>query len=60
MTIACHGEIRTPKFSSVIQYKKVQAVVRRTVQKGHTEESFVTHVGNTTPVGEVGGIIENR
>lgn len=53
MTIACHGEIHTSKFSSAIQ---VQAVVRRrTVQKGHSEESFVTHVGNTTPVGEVGG-----
>ena len=50
---------RTHNMQNPIQYKKAQAVVRRTVRQAKRKSwrNFCSSIGRTTPVGEVWGMI---
>ncbi len=51
---------RTHNIQSLIQYKRAQAVVKRTVRqaKRASWRNFCSQIGRTTPVGEVWGMIK--
>jgi len=51
---------RTHNMQHLIQYKKAQAVVRRTIRQAKRESwrHFCNKIGRTTPVGEVWGMIK--
>ena len=51
---------RTHSFQNLIDYKRAQAVVRRTVRQAKRSrwQTFCERIGRTTPVGEVWGMVK--
>ena len=51
---------RTHNFQNLIQYKRAQAIVRRTIRqaKKTSWQAFCEKIGRTTPIGEVWGMIK--
>ena len=51
---------RTHNFQNLIQYKKAQAIVRRTIRQAKRKswQAFCEKIGRSTPVGEVWGMVK--